>query len=324
MTATMTPADVSHHAQAILDEAATVIVGMEDTLAIAVAALLAKGHVLFEDVPGLGKTLAARTLAHTLGLEFSRVQCTPDLLPSDITGGVIFNPATREFDVRQGPLFTGLFLADEINRTAPKTQSALLEAMAERQVTIDGITYPLPQPFHVIATSNPVEFDGTYPLPEAQLDRFMVRLSVGYLSAEDEAHMVTRRLNRHTDTPTVQRIVSSNDFHTMQETIETVLINPDIVDYCVNLVHATRTHAATEVGASPRASQALALLARAYAVVQGRDYVIPEDVKTIAPAVLAHRLTLTATAWATNVDPANIVHSILTSVPTPAITTPTP
>lgn len=196
--------------------------------------------------------------------------------------------------------------------------------MAERQVTIDGITYPLPQPFHVIATSNPVEFDGTYPLPEAQLDRFMVRLSVGYLSAEDEAHMVTRRLNRHTDTPTVQRIVSSNDFHTMQETIETVLINPDIVDYCVNLVHATRTHAATEVGASPRASQALALLARAYAVVQGRDYVIPEDVKTIAPAVLAHRLTLTATAWATNVDPANIVHSILTSVPTPAITTPTP
>ncbi|WP_051197222.1 AAA family ATPase [Jonesia quinghaiensis] len=316
----MTPHDVSQHAQRILDEISTAVVGMHSSTPIALAAILAKGHVLFEDVPGLGKTLLARTLATTLGLDFTRLQCTPDLLPSDITGAALFNPATREFETRKGPIFTGLFLADEINRTAPKTQSALLEAMAEQQVSIDGTTYALPAPFHVVATSNPVEFEGTYSLPEAQLDRFMVRLRVGYLSPHDEATMVTRRLDRHQETAQVTPVITAEQLIAMQETLERVHIDADIVDYCVNITHATRSHQSAEVGASPRGTQALALLGRAYAVIQGRDFVIPEDIKTIAPSVLAHRITLTPTAWATGVTQEDIVNSVLASVPTPSTT----
>jgi MoxR-like ATPase len=281
------------------------------------AAILSQGHILFEDVPGLGKTLAARSLAQALGLDFARLQCTPDLLPADITGSSIFDPATRTFEVRRGPVFTGLFLADEINRTAPKTQSALLEAMAEGQVSIEGVTYPLPTPFHVMATSNPVEFEGTYPLPEAQLDRFMVRLSVGYLDAPDETQVLKRRLERQREWATVPQITTAEQVYQMQRGTEAVHVDEDVVRYCVDLAHATRHHASLDVGVSPRGTQALLLLARAYAVIGGRDYVLPEDVKAVAIAALAHRITLTPTAWASGIDPRRLIEELLSVVPAP-------
>lgn len=302
----------------ILDEVGTAVVGMTDALQIALATILAGGHVLFEDVPGLGKTLAARSLATALGLEFARLQCTPDLLPADITGSSVFDPATRTFEFRPGPVFTGLFLADEINRTAPKTQSALLEAMAERQVSIEGISRPLPRPFHVLATSNPVEYEGTYPLPEAQLDRFMVRLAVGYPDREQEAEVLARRLARRQEAAPVRRVADPATVLAMQAGVEAVPVDPDVVRYCVDLAAATRRHSALEVGASPRGSQNLLLLARAVAVLQGRDYVVPEDVKRVAVPVLAHRLTLTPTAWASALRPETIVRDLLGTVPTPA------
>lgn len=313
----LTVTEVAEHSRRILDEVATAVVGMRETLTLALATVLAGGHVLFEDVPGLGKTLAARSLARALGLDFARLQCTPDLLPSDITGSAVYDPATRTFDFRPGPVFTGLFLADEINRTAPKTQSALLEAMAERQVTVDGTTHPLPRPFHVVATSNPVEYEGTYPLPEAQLDRFMVRLAVGYPARDEEREVLARRVARRHDDPTVTQVVDHTTVLAMQAGVETVDIDPDVLGYCVDLAAATRTHDALEVGASPRGSQNLALLARAVAVLDGRDYVLPEDVKRVAVPVLAHRLTLTPAAWAADRHPEALVRSLLTTVPGP-------
>ncbi|GAB4085564.1 MoxR family ATPase [Myceligenerans cantabricum] len=310
--------DVAALAARVLDEVRTAVVGMDHALPVALATILAGGHVLFEDVPGLGKTLAARSLATALGLDFARLQCTPDLLPSDITGSAVFDPATRTFEFHPGPVFTGLFLADEINRTAPKTQSALLEAMAERQVSADGTSHPLPRPFHVLATSNPVEYEGTYPLPEAQLDRFMVRLAVGYPDPRQETDIITRRLARRTEAAPVTPVTDPATVRAMQAGIETVEIDPDVVRYCVDLVHATRTHPALEVGASPRGSQNLTLVARALAVTDGRDHVLPEDVKRVAVPVLAHRLTLTPDAWARATRPEDIVTSLLATVPTPA------
>ncbi|MCB7137504.1 AAA family ATPase [Cellulosimicrobium marinum] len=311
-------ADVATHGQRVLDEVATAVVGMREPLTLALAAVLAGGHVLLEDVPGLGKTLAARSLARALGLDFARLQCTPDLLPSDITGSSVFDPATRTFEFRPGPVFTGIFLADEINRTAPKTQSALLESMAERQVSVEGTTHPLPRPFHVMATSNPVEYEGTYPLPEAQLDRFMVRLSVGYPDRDEERDVLARRIaRRHEDAP-VARVVDAATVLAMQAGVEAVDIDLDVVGYCVDLAAATRTHDALEVGASPRGSQNLALLARAVAVLDGRDFVLPEDVKRVAVPVLAHRLTLTPAAWAADLRPESVVRSLLGTVPGPA------
>jgi MoxR-like ATPase len=302
----------------VLDEVGTAVVGMRDTLELALATVLAGGHVLFEDVPGLGKTLAARSLAAALGLDFSRLQCTPDLLPSDITGSSVFDPASREFVFRPGPVFTGLFLADEINRTPPKTQSALLEAMAERQVSVDGASRPLPSPFHVMATSNPVEYEGTYPLPEAQLDRFMVRLAVGYPDRGQEQDVLLRRVARRQEAAAVSPVVDAATVLAMQAGVETTEVDADVAGYCVDLAAATRTHGALEVGASPRGSQNLLLLARAVAVLDGRDFVLPEDVKRVAVPVLAHRLTLTPTAWASAVRAQDVVTELLASVPGPA------
>ena len=310
--------EVAALGERVLAEVGTAAVGMRDALRTALATILAGGHVLFEDVPGLGKTLAARSLASALGLDFARLQCTPDLLPADITGSSVFDPATRTFEFRPGPVFTGLFLADEINRTAPKTQSALLEAMAERQVSIEGTSRPLPRPFHVLATSNPVEYEGTYPLPEAQLDRFMVRLAVGYPDAAQEAEVLARRLARRQEAAPVQRVVDPATVLAMQAGTEAVAVDPDVVRYCVDLAAATRDHRDLEVGASPRGSQNLVLLARAVAVLDGRDYVLPEDVKQVAVPVLAHRLTLTPTAWAAATRPESIVTELLRTVPTPA------
>jgi MoxR-like ATPase len=311
-------ADVAALGEQVLAEVGTAVVGMRDALQVALATILAGGHVLFEDVPGLGKTLAARSLATALGLDFARLQCTPDLLPADITGSSVFDPATRTFEFRPGPVFTGLFLADEINRTAPKTQSALLEAMAERQVSIEGTSRPLPNPFHVLATSNPVEYEGTYPLPEAQLDRFMVRLAVGYPDRTQETEVLTRRLARRQEATTVAQVVDPTTVRAMQAGTEQVAVDPDVVRYCVDLTAATRGHQALEVGASPRGSQNLVLLARAIAVLDGRDYVLPEDVKRVAVPVLAHRITLTPTAWASATRPETIVADLLHTVPTPA------
>ncbi|WP_245605690.1 AAA family ATPase [Promicromonospora kroppenstedtii] len=310
-------ADVAALGEQVLAEVGTAVVGMRDALQVALATILAGGHVLFEDVPGLGKTLAARSLAAALGLDFARLQCTPDLLPADITGSSVFDPATRTFEFRPGPVFTGLFLADEINRTAPKTQSALLEAMAERQVSIEGTSRPLPRPFHVLATSNPVEYEGTYPLPEAQLDRFMVRLAVGYPDATQEAEVLNRRLARRQEAAPVGQVVDPATVLAMQAGTEAVPVDPDVVRYCVDLAAATRGHTALEVGASPRGSQNLVLLARAVAVLDGRDYVLPEDVKRVAVPVLAHRITLTPTAWASATRPQDVVTDLLHTVPTP-------
>ncbi|WP_448062599.1 AAA family ATPase [Cellulomonas hominis] len=319
-TAALSVPEVADHAQAVLDEVGTVIVGMRQPLRTALAAVLAGGHVLFEDVPGLGKTLAARSLATALGLDFRRVQCTPDLLPADITGSSVFDPATARFEFRPGPVFTGLLLADEINRTAPKTQSALLEAMAERQVTVDGVTHRLADPFHVMATSNPVEYEGTYPLPEAQLDRFMVRLAVGYPDRAAETDVLTRRLDRRREAAPVRTVVDAATLLAMQAGVEAVAVDPDVLTYCVDLAAATRTHDAVEVGASPRGSQALVLVARALAVLSGRDFVTPEDVKAVAVPALAHRLTLTPQTWAAGLQPQAVVTGLLASVPTPTTT----
>ena len=313
----MAPEDVSRCADAVLREVGTVVVGMQGPLRLALATVLAGGHVLFEDVPGLGKTLAARSLATALGLEFRRVQCTPDLLPSDITGSAVWDPQASTFRFRPGPVFTGLLLADEINRTAPKTQSALLEAMAERQVTVDGATYALAPPFHVMATSNPIEYEGTYPLPEAQLDRFMARIAVGYLDAAPEAEVLQRRLDRRTDEARVRQVVDSSGLLAMQAGVESVRVDPDIVRYCVDLAAATRRHEAVEVGASPRGSLALMLVARALAVIDGRHFVAPEDVKTVGVPTLAHRITLTPATWAAGVQAEDVVRAVLSHVPGP-------
>lgn len=310
-------AEVSRLGDEVLAEVRSVVVGMESPLKIALSAILAGGHVLFEDVPGLGKTLAARSLAAALGLDFRRLQCTPDLLPSDITGSFVFDPSQSDFVFRPGPIFTGLFLADEINRTAPKTQSALLEAMAEGQVTVEGVTYPLTRPFHVMATSNPVEYEGTYPLPEAQLDRFMVRIAIGYPEREGEVDVLNRRLTRRREETSVGTVVDSPTLLAMQAGVEAVDVDKDVMRYCVDLATATRLHSAVEVGASPRGSLALMLVSRAAAVLAGRDYVVPEDIKEVAVSALAHRLTLTPQAWAGGTQAEDIVSVLLDEVAGP-------
>ncbi|MCB2177728.1 MAG: MoxR family ATPase [Actinomycetales bacterium] len=321
MTAPDTPplpvADVARLGTAVLDEVATAVVGAAEPLRVALAAILAGGHVLFEDVPGLGKTLAARSLASALGLDFRRLQCTPDLLPADITGSAVYDPSTRGFTFRPGPVFTGLLLADEINRTAPKTQSALLEAMAERQVTVDGTTHRVPAPFHVVATSNPVEYEGTYPLPEAQLDRFMVRIAVGYPDRDEEIDVLARRIDRRQEAAPVRTVVDPGTVLAMQAGVEAVDVDHDILGYCVDLAAATRRHSDVEVGVSPRGAQSLLLVARATAVLDGRSYVLPEDVKAVGVAALAHRLTLSAGAWAAGTDAADVVRTVLDSTPGP-------
>ncbi|MFK4760229.1 AAA family ATPase [Microbacterium sp. ZW T5_45] len=301
----------------ILAAVRTAVVGMDEPLEIALAAILAGGHVLFEDVPGLGKTLAARSLASALGLSFRRLQCTPDMLPADVTGSYVYAPDSAEFEFRPGPIFTGLLLADEINRTTPKTQSAMLEAMAERQVTVEGNSFALDAPFHVIATANPIEYEGTYALPEAQLDRFMVRLSVGYPTEEGEARILMDRIARQQEAAQVRAVLDPSRLLELQRDVEAIHVDPDIARYCVDLTRATRTAANVEVGASPRGALALLLLGRALAALGGRDFVTPDDVKRIAVPVLAHRLTLTPQAWALGVSAVDVVLGVVGRVPVP-------
>ncbi|PRA80053.1 MoxR family ATPase [Microbacterium sp. MYb66] len=301
----------------VIESVRGAVVGMDEPLTIALAAILAGGHVLFEDVPGLGKTLAARSLASALGLDFRRLQCTPDMLPGDVTGSYVYAPASGDFVFRPGPIFTGLLLADEVNRTTPKTQSAMLEAMAERQVTVEGNRFPLPQPFHVIATSNPIEYEGTYALPEAQLDRFMVRLAVGYPAPEDEARIILDRVLRQSPDVSVEPVVDAEGLLAIQAAVERIHVDADVARYCVDLARATRDATNVAVGASPRGSQSLVLLGRALAALDGRDYVRPDDIKRIAEAVLAHRLTLTPQAWAQGVDPRSVVATVVSTTPVP-------
>ncbi|AMG84830.1 MULTISPECIES: MoxR family ATPase [unclassified Microbacterium] len=317
-------AQIADVGRRVLAGVRTAVVGMDEPLTLALATILAGGHVLFEDVPGLGKTLAARSLAGALGLDFRRLQCTPDMLPGDVTGSYVYSPSTGEFAFRPGPLFTGLLLADEINRTTPKTQSAMLEAMAERQVTVEGNRFALPRPFHVIATSNPIEYEGTYALPEAQLDRFMVRLAVGYPGAEEEARIILDRVERQSPDVEVAPVLDAEGLQRLQAAVERIHVDPDVVRYAVELARATREAATVAVGASPRGSQALVLLGRALAALDGRAYVRPDDIKRIAVPVLAHRLTLTPQAWAQGVDPRTVVDAALARTPVPPTVATTP
>jgi MoxR-like ATPase len=305
-------------ARRVLDEVEKAVVGKRAPLTLVLSAVLAKGHVLLEDFPGLGKTLAARSLARVLGLDFARVQFTPDLLPADITGSFLYNQKEGTFEFRRGPLFAGLVLADEINRTPPKTQSALLEAMQERQATVEGETFLLPDPFHVLATANPIEYEGTYPLPEAQLDRFMMRVSFGYPTSDEEYDVVQRRLERRHEDVDLGQVTDAAGVRAMQAAVETVTLDESVARYCVELATSTREHKDVLTGSSPRGSLGLALAARGFAVVRGRDYVIPEDVKAVARAVLSHRITVKPELWMSRASGATITADVLGSVPTPA------
>ncbi len=317
MTAKPSVAEASALAGRVMDEVARAVVGKRETLMLVLAAILAKGHVLLEDFPGLGKTLAARSFAQALGLDFARAQFTPDLLPADLTGSYIYDQKQGEFVFRPGPLFTGLLLADEINRTPPKTQSALLEAMQERQVTVEGRTFALPAPFHVLATANPVEYEGTYPLPEAQLDRFLMRVSFGYPTRDQEWDVLRRRLDRRQEAQVLEPVTDAAGLLGMQAAIETVTVEESVGRYCVALAAATRDHPHVQMGSSLRGGLALMLTARAYAVIGGRDYVVPEDVKAVAPSVLGHRISVRPELWMSDVDGSTVVRSVLSQVETP-------
>jgi MoxR-like ATPase len=301
----------------VLDEVERAVVGKRDSLELVLVGFLADGHVLLEDFPGLAKTLAARSFAQVLTMRFSRIQFTPDLMPSDVTGSSIWNQRDADFEFRPGPIFTNLLLGDEINRAPPKTQAALLEAMQERQVTIEGETHKLGPPFLVVATQNPIEYEGTYPLPEAQLDRFLLRTAFGYPSREDEISVLDRRLERQEDEVELTPLVDHETFLAMQRAIESVHVAESVRAYCVDLVEATRDSRSIAVGASPRGSLALVKLARARAAVRGSDFVLPDDVKSIAVPALAHRLVLRPELWVQKVSPEDVVRDILASVPTP-------
>ena len=318
-TAEPSPSDpsVAELAERVLEEVGRAVVGKREALTLVLAGILAKGHILLEDFPGLGKTLAARTFAGALGLDFSRAQFTPDLLPADLTGSYVYDQRRGEFDFRPGPVFTGLLLADEINRTPPKTQAALLEAMQEGQVTVEGVTHPLPRPFHVLATANPVEYEGTYPLPEAQLDRFLLRVSFGYPSAGEEYDVLRRRLDRQREEVDVSAVTDAAGLSTMQAAVEQVVVDESVARSCVDLAAATRVHNDVLTGASPRGSLGLVLTARAWAAIRGRDFVVPEDVKVVARAVLAHRITVKPDLWMTQASGLRIVDSVLSSVQAP-------
>jgi MoxR-like ATPase len=303
----------------VMDEVGRTIVGKREVLERVMICVLADGHLLFEDYPGLAKTMIANCFAKALGCDFKRVQFTPDLLPADITGSFMLDRNTGTFNLRRGPVFTNVLLADEINRAPPKTQAALLEAMQERQVTLEGETHRLTQPFIVMATQNPIEYEGTYPLPEAQIDRFLMRTSVGYPSKEEEALILLRRKTRGREEPEVSRITGPEEVLACQRTVETVHIEDVVNDYMVAIVSATRSHPQVEVGASPRGSLALMKLASAIATLSGRDFVLPDDVKRVAVPALAHRLILGADPWVRGVRPEVVVSSILKEVPVPKV-----
>jgi MoxR-like ATPase len=313
----VTPSETARRAAAILDELENAVVGRRRTLELVLIGILAGGHVLLEDLPGLGKTLIARSFARVLGLDFTRIQFTPDLLPSDVIGAPLYDQRSADMVFRPGPVFTQLLLADEINRTPPKTQAALLEAMGEGQVSVDGQTRPLPSPFIVLATDNPIEYEGTYELPEAQLDRFLMRLRLGYLSAADETDMLRRRVSRAAENVVLAPVTDAAGVLAMRGSLEQVEVSQDLLDYVVAIVTATRRDAQVQVGASPRGGLALVQLARGQALLNQRDYVIPDDIKQVAVPALAHRVTLRPELWVRQVSADDVVARLLAAVPTP-------
>jgi len=314
----LTVGEIGTRGDRIIEEVEHAVVGKREALELVLLGFLADGHVLIEDFPGLGKTLIARSFAQVFAMDFGRVQFTPDLMPSDVTGSSVFNQRTGDFEFRPGPIFTNLLLGDEINRAPPKTQAALLEAMQERQVTIEGQTNQLERPFVVIATQNPIEYEGTYPLPEAQLDRFILRIGVGYPSRDDEWALLERRLERGVDEVTLDAVTDRNGLLEMQASIEQVHVSEPIGSYIVDIVSSTRASQRVQVGASPRGSLAILKLSRAKAALAGRDFVTPEDVKAVAVPALSHRLILRPELWVQRVRPEDVVRESLETVPAPA------
>jgi MoxR-like ATPase len=312
----LAPCTVQDAAQRLTAAASQVVVGQADAIELVLVALLTEGHVLLEDVPGVGKTLLARTIARCLGCSFRRLQFTPDLLPSDVTGLNYFNQKTQEFEFRAGPIFTQILLADEINRATPRTQAALLESMEEHQATIEGNTHLLPRPFLVLATQNPIELEGTFPLPEAQLDRFLLRLSLGYPEQEDE-RAILRRFRERSPLEDVAPVLAAEDLTSLQVACRTVHVSEVVEDYLLAIVRATRDHEALDLGASPRASLALYRAAQARAAIHGREYVLPDDVKRLAPAVLGHRLLPTAQSRLRGRGATAVIQALLDQVPAP-------
>jgi MoxR-like ATPase len=305
--------------QRIVGQVKKVIVGKDAVLEKIMLALLANSHILFEDYPGLAKTLLARSFAMSIGCDFSRIQFTPDLLPADITGTYVYNVKSGDFELRKGPVFTNILLADEINRAPPKTQAALLEAMQERQTTLDGKTHLLRDPFIVMATQNPIEYEGVYPLPEAQLDRFIVRLQLGYPTRTEEVEIMRRRMTRGQEDVVLDPAVDSDTVLDMQKTVEGIHVDDDVLGYIADIVQATRTQRQIEIGASPRGSLAIFKLSRARAVFHGRDYVIPDDVKEVAASALVHRLIMKAESWVKGTNPNQVLEDILKTIPVPRV-----
>jgi MoxR-like ATPase len=313
----LTPEATAQRCAAVLDELERAIIGQRRALELVLTGILAGSHILLEDLPGLGKTLTARSFARVLGLDFARIQFTPDLLPSDVVGAPLYDQRNGEMVFRPGPVFTQLLLADEINRTPPKTQAALLEAMGEAQVSVDGQTRALPTPFIVLATANPIEYEGTYDLPEAQLDRFGMRLRFGYLHIDDEVAMLQRRIDRAAAEVTLTPVSSPAELLAMRRSLELVEVTPDLLHYVVALIGATRAHPQIQVGASPRGGLFILQLARAHAVLRGRDYVVPDDVKAVGVPALGHRITLRPELWARKVSPDDVITRVLAGVPVP-------
>jgi MoxR-like ATPase len=306
-------------ANGILDEVGKAIVGKRQVLDKILLAILCDGHILFEDYPGLAKTLTARCFAHSLGCDFKRIQFTSDLLPADITGSYILNRSTSAFELRRGPIFSNFLLADEINRASHRTQSALLEAMQEKQVTIENSTIQLNAPFIVFATQNPIEYEGTYPLPEAQLDRFIMKLAMGYPSQAEEAEILERRTKRQSESVEINQIVSKDELLEMQRSVERVHIDPELERYIVKIVGETRSYSGVEVGASPRGSLAILKLSKAEAWLRGRNYVLPDDIKEIAAPALSHRIILTADQWIRGTKAETIIAGLLARVEVPKV-----
>ena len=311
--------NVSAKTKQVIAEVERAVVGKRALLEMMMSAMLAGGHILLEDFPGLGKTLIARSFAKALGLDFKRIQFTPDLLPGDITGGYIFNRLKNEFELRKGPIFANIILADEINRASPKTQSALLEAMQEGQVTIEGESLPLPEPFLVLATQNPIEYEGTFPLPEAQLDRFMLKLSVGYPNLEDEKLILRRRRERGQDEVALRQITTADQLLELRAAVETVHVDADLENYIASLVHATRVDRRVAVGASPRGSLAFLKMARANAALDGRDFILPDDIKRYATPVLGHRVILQPEYWMAHSVTDDVIRDSVEKTPVPVV-----
>ncbi len=312
-------AEAGQVCQQVVGQVRNVIVGKEPVLEKVMLAVLSNSHILFEDYPGLAKTLLARSFAMSMGCGFSRIQFTPDLLPADITGTYIYNVKNGEFELRKGPIFTNILLADEINRAPPKTQAALLEAMQERQATMDGKTHVLDDPFIVIATQNPIEYEGVYPLPEAQLDRFLVKLALGYPNRAEEVEIMKRRMARAREEVQLEPVVDTKTILELQRKVEEIHVDDDVLGYVADIVQSTRSQRQVEIGASPRGSLAIFKLARARAVYHGRDFVIPDDVKEVAAPALVHRMIMKAESWVKGTDPQAVVDEVLKTVPVPRV-----